>query len=34
VFDSTAGGVRVRADSGGTVFRLDTWTLGQLVPAK
>ena len=34
VFDSTAGGVRVRADSGGTVFRLDTWMLGQLVPAK
>ena len=22
------------ADSGGTVYRLDTWMLGQLVPAK
>jgi hypothetical protein len=34
VFDSTANGVRVRADSGGTVYRLDTWMLGQLLPAK
>lgn len=34
VFDSTASGIRVRADSGGTVYRLDTWMLGQLLPAK
>lgn len=34
VFDSSAGGVRVRADSGGTIYRLDTWMLGQLLPAK
>jgi hypothetical protein len=34
VFDSTASGVRVRADSGGTVYRLETWMLGQLLPAK
>ena len=34
VFDSTASGVRVRADSGGTIYRLDTWMLGQLLPAK
>ena len=34
VFDSTATGVYVRADSGGTVYRLDTWMLGQLLPAK
>jgi hypothetical protein len=34
VFDSTANGVKVRADSGGTVYRLDTWMLGQLLPAK
>lgn len=34
VFDSTASGVRVRADSGGTVYRLDSWMLNQLLPAK
>jgi hypothetical protein len=34
VFDSTASGVRARADSGGTIYRLDTWMLGQLLPAK
>ena len=34
VFDSTTTGVRVRADSGGTIYRLNTWMLGQLLPAK
>jgi Domain of unknown function (DUF4340) len=33
VFDSTAAGVLARADSGGTVFRLESWMLGQLMPA-
>ncbi|HTR77959.1 MAG TPA: DUF4340 domain-containing protein, partial [Gemmatimonadaceae bacterium] len=33
-FDSTAGGVWARADSGGPVYRVDTWQLGQLVPAE
>jgi hypothetical protein len=33
VFDSTAGGVYARADSGGTVFRIESWMLGQLMPA-
>lgn len=33
-FDSTASGVWARADSGGTVYRLDTWRLGQLLPAE
>lgn len=32
-FDSTASGVLARADSGGTVFKLDSWLLGQLMPA-
>lgn len=31
-FDSTAGRVWARADSGGPVFELTTFTLGQLVP--
>jgi hypothetical protein len=34
VFDSTASGVRARADTGRTIYRLDTWMLGQLLPAK
>jgi hypothetical protein len=34
VFDSTAGGVWARADSGGTVFRLDAWQLARLAPAE
>jgi hypothetical protein len=34
VFDSTASGVWARADSGGAVFRLDAWRLGQLAPAE
>jgi Domain of unknown function (DUF4340) len=33
-FDSTASGAWARADSGGPVFRLDTWTLNQLAPAE
>jgi hypothetical protein len=33
VFDSTATGVLARADSGGTVFTLEPWMLGQLMPA-
>jgi Domain of unknown function (DUF4340) len=32
-FDSTAGGVYARADSLGTVFRIESWMLGQLMPA-
>jgi hypothetical protein len=32
-FDSTASGVWARADSGGTVFRIDSWTLNHLIPA-
>ncbi len=33
VFDSTATGVWIRADSGGTVFRTDAWTMNRLTPA-
>lgn len=33
VFDSITSGVWVRHDSGGTVFRLDSWTTRQIVPA-
>lgn len=33
VFDSTAAGVWVRADSGGTVWRLEGWGADQLTPA-
>lgn len=32
-FDSTASGVWARADSGGTVFRIDAWKLSRLTPA-
>lgn len=31
IFDSTATGVFARADSGGTVFTLESWMLGQLM---
>ena len=31
-FDSTANGIWVRADTGGTVFRVDPWQLGRLAP--
>jgi hypothetical protein len=34
VFDSTASGVWVRNDSGGVVYRIDTWTWGQIAPAE
>jgi len=34
VFDSTAGGVWVRRDSGGTVYRLDLWETERLTPAE
>jgi Domain of unknown function (DUF4340) len=34
VFDSSSSGVWTRADSGGTVFRLDAWMLDQLTPAE
>jgi len=33
VFDSTASGVWVRHDSGGTVYRMDTWRMNDLTPA-
>lgn len=33
VFDSTAAGLWARADSGGTVWRLEGWGLDQLTPA-
>jgi hypothetical protein len=32
-FDSTASGVWVRGLAGGTIFRLDPWRLGDLMPA-
>lgn len=32
-FDSTQGGFWVRADSGSTVFRLDSWSADRLTPA-
>lgn len=32
VFDSTAGGIWVRHDSGGVTWRLDTWRLESLAP--
>jgi uncharacterized protein DUF4340 len=32
-FDSTANGFWVRADSGGTVYRMDTWAVDRLAPA-
>jgi hypothetical protein len=34
VFDSTAAGAWVRADSGGAVFKLDSWLWGRLSPAE
>ncbi len=34
VFDSTGSGVWTRADTGGTVFKLDAWMLEQLTPAE
>jgi hypothetical protein len=34
LFDSTASGAWARADSGGTVIRLDAWRLSQLAPAE
>jgi len=34
VYDSTAGGVWARADSGGTIFRLDAWQLARVAPAE
>ncbi|MGE5231138.1 MAG: DUF4340 domain-containing protein [Deltaproteobacteria bacterium] len=33
VFDSTAAGLWARADSGGTVWRLEGWSVDQLTPA-
>ena len=33
-FDSTASGNWVKADSGGPVYKLDSWTWGQLTPAE
>jgi hypothetical protein len=33
VFDSTTSGVWARADSGGPVFHLDSWTAAKLLPA-
>jgi Domain of unknown function (DUF4340) len=33
VFDSTANGFWVRADSGGTVYRMDNWAVDRLAPA-
>ena len=33
-FDSTASGTWVKADSGGPVYKLDSWTWGQLTPAE
>jgi hypothetical protein len=33
-FDSTANAIWVRADSGGTVYRIDHWTLDRLTPAE
>ena len=33
VFDSTAGGLWARADTGGTVWRLEGWGVDQLTPA-
>ncbi len=32
VFDSTADGVLVRADSGGTVWRMEPWEADQITP--
>jgi len=32
-FDSTKGGFWVRADSGGTIYRLEAWSADQLTPA-
>ena len=32
-FDSTGGGFWVRADSGGTVYRMDDWAVDRLAPA-
>jgi hypothetical protein len=32
-FDSTANGFWVRADSGGTVYRMETWAVDRLAPA-
>jgi hypothetical protein len=32
-FDSTAGGFWVRADTGSTVYRMDSWTADRLTPA-
>lgn len=34
VFDSTAAGTWVRADSGGAVFKLDSWLWGRLAPVE
>jgi uncharacterized protein DUF4340 len=34
VFDSTTAGTWVRADSGGAVFKLDSWLWGRLAPAE
>jgi hypothetical protein len=34
VFDSTASGVWVRNDSGGAVYRIDTWTWNSIAPAE
>jgi hypothetical protein len=33
VFDSTANGFWVRADSGGTIYRMDNWAVDRLAPA-
>jgi hypothetical protein len=33
VFDSTANGFWVRADSGGTIYRMDSWAADRLAPA-
>jgi hypothetical protein len=33
VFDSTAAGIWARADSGGTVWRMESWGVDQLTPA-
>jgi hypothetical protein len=34
VFDSTSSGVWVRNDSGGVVYRIDSWTWNQIAPAE
>lgn len=33
-FDSTAAGTWVKADTGGPIYKLDSWTWGQLTPAE